>query len=513
VTQDETGSFGMATGASGMPESELDTRTHGGHIRRWARDAGGYGVAAVAVQAIGVLSIPIFSRAFTTSQFGIMDMVAIVASLVTVLALLGVPYGLQREYYAAASNRTERRLVSTSLLAVTTTSLLVAVGIGLSAEVLSEALFESPAGTGALIWAAVAIPFGTIWVTLSLVLQSEHRLLTYGVAAVGGAAANLVASLILVFGFDSGLPGFFAGTAIGSAVTTAVALAGLRGSLGRPGRPRTLKPVLSFGLPIVPAAVMTWGLSYANRFIVLALGSTSMLGVVGIASRVSLVLGLAAGAFANAWNPQILRLHEEDPQAEAEFRARATAMYAYFVAMAACALMVVTPELVAVAAPPAYAAAAAVAPLLVCGVFIAGLAGLMGSGISLGRRTAGYSWGALIAVTTNLGLTALLLPSLGMVAVGVGTTAGAAGMLLFQAWRGQRLVPAKWEYRRVWVSVVSLAATASLFTAIYQASLFARLASGVTAIVVMSAFAGGVVQDWRAVLSPGRSLAQRLMKG
>jgi O-antigen/teichoic acid export membrane protein len=461
------------------------------------------------VQAVGVLGVPLFSRAFTTAQYGVMDAASILVSLGTLIVLLGIPYGLQREYLEAGVRGTAGRLMSTCLAAVLLTSAALAIPIIVASPALSRVLFHTPTWGSALAWAAVGLPFGVIWATLSVVVQLQHRPIIYGIAAVAGAVVNFIASLVLVLVFKAGLPGFFAGTAAGGAVSAGIVVAALVKDFGPPAGFRLMRPVVAFGLPILPASLLTWAQSYANRFVVLGLGDASMMGVLGIAVRVSMLISLLVSAVASAWNPQIMRLHVEDPVAEADFRAKATSLYAYFLAIVGLLVMMLAKEIVAVAAPSAYSRAAQAAPLLIAAVFATGLAGLLGTGISLARKSGHYAWGALLAVATNLLLTAALIRPLGLVAAAIGAACGSVAMLLYQAWQGHVLAPAPWDWRRIVVSTFALFIAAISLTLLYSSPTVLRVGVSFAAIALMSFAVGGASEDWRNVFARVRAVVSR----
>jgi O-antigen/teichoic acid export membrane protein len=488
------------------PAGSEPSRDGGGNIRRWVRDASVYGTASVLVQVVGVLGVPLFSRAFSTAQYGVMDAASILVSLGTLMVLLGIPYGLQREYLEAATRGTAGRLMSTCLAAVLITSAALATPIIVASPMLSGALFHTATWASALAWAAVGLPFGVIWATLSVVVQLQHRPTIYGIAAVAGAVVNFASSLLLVLVFKAGLPGFFAGTAAGAAVSAGTVAVALRRDFGPPAGFRLMRPVVAFGLPILPASLLTWAQSYANRFVVLGLGDASMMGILGIGVRISMLLSLIVSAVASAWNPQVMRLHVEDPAAEADFRAKATSLYAYFLAVVGLLVMMLAREIVAIAAPPTYSLAAQAAPLLIASVFATGLAGLLGTGISLARKSAHYAWAALIAVTANLLVTAALLRPVGVVAAAIGAACGSVAMLLYQAWQGHALAPAPLAWRRIVVSTVAVFTAAISLTVLYTAPILLRVGVSLAAIAAMSFAVDGAAADWRNVFERVRAV-------
>ena len=104
-----------------------------------------YGVGSVLQQAISFLLLPLYTTRFEASDYGILGLITVTGSVLTIFFTLGINYGLLRSYYDYKSEKDRRMVISTALFIVIISSLvLLVLGVSL-AERFSLMLFETGA--------------------------------------------------------------------------------------------------------------------------------------------------------------------------------------------------------------------------------------------------------------------------------------------------------------------------------------------------------------------------------
>jgi O-antigen/teichoic acid export membrane protein len=267
-------------------------------------------------------------------------------------------------------------------------------------------------------------------------------------------------TLILVFvaGFDWGLEGFYLAGIVSALPTLAVALGmsrvPIRGvvSLGR------VRSMLAFALPLVPVALTTWLTQFADRYFVLHFASLRELGHYAIGGRLANVLLFAVGAFAFAWSPFALELMARDPEREHVARARALVYVAIGACFGAVCLSVYAREFLRTVTDPAFEDSYKVVGILCLGAVAAGLSAVLGTGITIARKTGYFARYAAYGAALNIALNLLLVPPFGMIgaAISAAATYGMIAVVYYR--RAQMLDAAPFTPRQVLAIVLVAAA-------------------------------------------------------
>ena len=79
--------------------------TEPSRLGRLSRDFVVYGLGEVFVKAFGLISIPIYTRAFDPNQYGVLAFVSTIAGLVSSVLILGGDSAYARFFFEAAPQR------------------------------------------------------------------------------------------------------------------------------------------------------------------------------------------------------------------------------------------------------------------------------------------------------------------------------------------------------------------------------------------------------------------------
>jgi O-antigen/teichoic acid export membrane protein len=145
-------------------------------------------------------------------------------------------------------------------------------------------------------------------------------------------------------------------------------------------------------------------------------------GYLGVAVRLASVAGLLTSAFSMAWAPVALRMN---PSAVSmSIFTRVIQSYLLIAAVATLGVGALSPELVAIAAGPAFAPAAILVPSLLFGAALSGILYVLSTaaGISNAGNAAGKS--SLVGAAGQILLALTLMPALGLIGLGIASLAG-----------------------------------------------------------------------------------------
>lgn len=474
------------------------------HTSTLAQHTLAYGLSGFVVPLVGVLTLPIYARAFSPAEYGVLELGLVLTSIALVVADAGLSSAAQREFYEYRPEQAadRRNVVFTALCA--TLALAVAVGAVLAlfrGPIAARVLEQADEDTLVVIVAAT-IPALTLATYLREVMRLGFRTGHYLVSATLTAVLTGVLGVVAVLALDLDVDGVFLGTLIANVVASVYGVAAIRSDLAGRFTRRELRALLVFGLPLVPAAVSSWALLLVDRLILRRLEGLDAVGQYAIASRLSGILVLALTAFVLALGPYLLSVYSEQPEQEKLVRGRTLTYLAFTLGLGALVLTLFADELVALFAPGYDEAPSAVGPLAF-GAIAYGASAVLLTGIGLARRTMYVAVLATIAAAANIALNLALIPPFGIVGAAVASAGGYSVLAVLYYWAAQRVYPTPFEPGKV-LTILALAVAAA-----FAAELPVEgIAAVVVNLLAVAAFVGAVVAT-RAI---GRDELRELLR-
>jgi O-antigen/teichoic acid export membrane protein len=186
------------------------------------------------------------------------------------------------------------------------------------------------------------------------------------------------------------------------------------------------RSVLRFGLPLVPAIMVTWANEQADRLILLWLSGLGGVAIYGAAAKTALIFHFAASMFRHAWRPYSMTLLEADDR-NAIYRSVLRVYMAGF-AIVGLAFTAAAPELFSLLVPQAYARGVACIPWLVGTALLYQSISITNLGLIVSRRTSEISRIAALAVLLNVAISIPLILAVGIEGAAIGAFIAVAAL-------------------------------------------------------------------------------------
>jgi O-antigen/teichoic acid export membrane protein len=409
-----------------------------------------YGVGGALLQAVALVTLPIYTRVFTPAQFGLLEVASVGFTALLVLVDSGMSSAAQRSFYDYPEEQdAERRsALVTGLTIMLAMGLVVAAVLLPLAAPISGVVFGSRGHADLVRIVGVSVPVATLAAYMREVMRLRLRPWRYVVSAMIGAVGTAVAGIVAVLSFNAGVSGVLLAILIGSGLSAlfGVAIVG-RDIVGRFSWSE-LRRMVHYGAPLVPAAAAMWGLTFLDRVMLSQLGSFSETGEYAVGSRYATVLMFAVTTFMTAYVPFVLALWQDDAEAERQVRGRVLTYTTLALVTGGLVLSLFARELTTVIAP-GYDRAYQIVGVLSTGVAVYGVASVAAAGISLSRQTKYVGIYTVVAVALNVALNLLLIPAWGMVGAAVSTAAAYCLLAVLYYWKAQQLYPTPYMLRRV----------------------------------------------------------------
>jgi O-antigen/teichoic acid export membrane protein len=463
---------------------------HEDHTSTLARHTVAYGLSGLVIPLVGLVTLPVYARVLSPSEFGLYELGMVLTSIALVLADGGLSQAAQRHFYEYRPEqaRERRDVLFTALVGTLAAGLLVgAVLVLLRGVLVADWALEAPGEEDVIAIVAVTTPAMILAVYLREVMRL--RFLTTHYLASSTLTATLTGGLgvFAVVALDLDVEGIFLAMLAANVVGALYGAVAVRGEVaGRFSRDE-LRALLAFGLPLVPAAASHWALLLADRVILRRLEDLDAVGQYAIAGRISGVLVIGMTGFVLALGPYLLSVFADRPDQERFVRGRTLTYLTFVLGLGALALTLFAEELVTILAPDYDDAVAAVGPLAF-GAIGYGAASILITGIALARRTLYVAFLATLAAAVNIALNFALIPPLELFGAGLASAGGYGALALLYYWAAQRVYPTPFEPRRV-LTILALAVVASFAAAL---PLDGLVAVGVK-LAALAGFVGAVI--------------------
>jgi O-antigen/teichoic acid export membrane protein len=479
-------------------------------LRRFIRDGGIYGISSVLTKGIGLLLLPIYTRALTPAEYGVVDLLQVVRSFVALTVALEITQGLVRFFPEARSDTERRALASTAFWFTLATHALFAGAAPVWARPLSAWLFGSPEMLGPFRLAVGYVVLAGFFSLVQEQLRFELRAKAYAAASIVSVVTIAVVSAVLLFGtglrISAVLLGLIAGNAAGLAVSWYLA----RGRYALVFDWQKCRQMLAFGAPLVVSGLGVFVALFADRLAIRQLLGIHHLGIYAVGLRLAWAPSLLMMGVQMALIPLIYTHHAESGTPREVARILRLVLLAFIPAIVLLGLF--GPELIRALSTPEYLPAASVIPLLAAGVILSQF-WVFAPGLGLAKRTPVIALLNTSAAAVNVALNFLLIPFLGLMGAALATFSASVLTASGYVMLGRRYYHVPYEWPRIAAAVAfgagALVVAAAVWGTVPASSLLAW--SGKVGLALLAIVMIGAVLVGRHELAGARLvLARRL---
>ncbi len=423
-----------------------------------------YGISNVLARFINYLLVPLYTKVFETSQYGIVSLVYAAIAFLNVI----FTFGMESAYLRYAKDREQARsvfkTVQASLLGFAT---LLAFLLWILSPVTMPLLSLSPDVRNIYL-----MMIGILWFdTLSAVPFAELRLIRkswqYASIRIANVLINLGLNFYLILILGWGIEAVFIANLAASGITTIfIWIYTAPMWKGRWSR-FIFHKALWFGMPFVPAGVGYAINEILDRFFLNSYMSqqtavhlygpdihpADVVGIYSACYKLAVFMLLLIQMFRMAWQPFFLRHadDEEAPQLYAD-------VFLYFNGVAAVVFLGVAlfaDQIVHIhissvyLIDPRFWSGLSIVPVILGAYWFHGWYYNFSAGIFIKERSSVFAWitlfGALITIIFNL----VLIPFYGMMGAAFATLLSFASMAVMLLWRVQKIYPVPYSLKKV----------------------------------------------------------------
>ncbi len=431
-------------------------------IRQLAWESAFYGLSGALGNLISFFLIPVYTRVFTPADLGTASLIDATVTLLTLLSVLGLDNAMARWFYDSAEADERRRVVSSAFWCQFAVAMFIAALVGAFARPIAQVVCGDGDRANLVILAACTLPLTTAIRVFGGWLRYQRKAAAAAAFITFRSLSNVGLIVLFVVVYCGGLEGLYAARLLAVGIAAVISVMLLRSWINpRKFSKRQLKAMLVFGLPMAPAAIGSWIMLSADRFVLRIFWPQDVVGLYDLAAKVSAGVALAIMAFEQAWGPFAYSIMDREEEARLVY-ARVWDVYAFFGCWLTAAVGLFAPLLLQVMATEEFYPAASCVAILAFVHLLGGARYIAGLGSGIAKRSAPMAAAIGIGAVANLILNFLLVPFWGREGAALSTVAASLVSLVYLfivSQAGHRI-----EYR--WgISIISAAASAGLVTA------------------------------------------------
>ena len=427
------------------------------HLRSLGTNSAVFFIGDAAGRGLALLMLPLYTRALSPADYGIIAVAATVTVILTLSFSLSLDAAVLRLSFEAKDEAGLRSLYGTILVFLLIFSTLAAIVLDRAGMAGMLDIFESVPFDPYLrltLWSAYAAAFMAIPVAIYTMRQQAARAVSL---TLGFSLVQVAMTVLFVVVLEQGAIGALRGTLVASIAVgiASVALTAWMSSL-RLSR-KILVQSLLLSLPLIPHSLSQWVLHLSDRVVIEPYVTETELGLYSLAYSAAGITLLFIFAFSKALGPVILRQLKDDRTAS-DVPRMGTYVLTVLVFVCLAVALLGSPAL-RVATPPDYHGAIDLVPWIAFGLLGVAVYTLVSQGAWYAMRTGWIALGTITAGALNVGFNLLLVPPFGVTAAALSTMLGFVSLAAIQGVIAHRFHPIAWEYWR-WTKLMVAAGVA-----------------------------------------------------
>lgn len=370
----------------------------------------GYTIGNILLKGITFLSIPVFSRLLSVSDYGIYNTFGSYVSVLTVIVGFALHASIKNAKYDYSSKLNDY-CSSISLVYIFNCLLLLLISVVFSVQI-GNLLSLEPAMVTLVILESSAMAIVTLYNDrLSVDYRYKEYLCLSLVYAIGGVVISVI--LILTAFADKRYLGRATGAAIASCITAIYILV----RLFRVAPPKINTEYWKYGLkisiPLMPHGLSQLILAQFDRIMIMKTLGELEAGLYSFAYNVGVIYQVVANSLDAAWTPWFFEKMEKKDVHQIRKIAN---YYVGLLGLGATSLMLISPELIVILGGNKYNESRMVAIPIVLAMFYSAIYNFPAAVEYYYKKTNVIAVGTMIAAVLNIVLNTIFIPLYGFVA-------------------------------------------------------------------------------------------------
>lgn len=449
-----------------------------------------FGIGSLLPKVIGFFLIPIYTVYLSPQDFGIVDLITSLGSLLLVTMRLGVTGSVTRFYYDHREGESLKNYLTTVFWFLLACSAVIGiiswVVLNWSSEKILPGVPVYPFVIMILIWAF----FNSNTDLQRRLLQVREQSAYSAKLSIFTALLTISLTILFVVVFEWGAVGVIGATVISAIIFFGQAQFYLRHDLKGKFEWSSLVPSISYSLGVLPYHLISYAAPVINRSILAGYDSIAAVGILGIASRFGIPLNVFIGALQNSFTPMYYSIRKREGDSETGKKQIGDLVLGIWGVglLLLAAILCFGGLAITILTTARFHEAALLLPYVSIALIMGLAAFIFGNEIYYSKKTWWIAVLSLVNVLTNTIILIALLPYFGFMAVGYSLMASSVLAGSLQIFIARRIYRFNVPWKKFSMSMILMGVLC--VTMIYLNNRFSLWVQGITASTIFTVFVG-----------------------
>ena len=274
-------------------------------LKELTKDTAVYGISTIVGRFLTFLLMPFYTHVFSRADVGIYSNVYAYIAFISIVYIYGMDVAFQK-YAANKDSENKKSLFSTPFIFVLFTSLIFSLIIFFTKGMFNEAMEVTSKYEHLIYYMIPIMLFDAIALVPFANLRLERKAKKFAIIKFVNILVQVAINLVLVLAFKAGIESIFIANLAASVITFLMLINEIRRFLIFKIEKESLKKMLKFGLPYLPASVGATIVQVVDRPLVLRMAGSDMCGVYQANYKLGIFMMLVVSMFQYAWQPFLL---------------------------------------------------------------------------------------------------------------------------------------------------------------------------------------------------------------
>lgn len=408
------------------------------YLQQLASESAIYGVPSVVSRVVSLFLIPVYTRVFAPSDYGVISMVDVTVAFLLPLIVLGLDSASYRWYFDSEDLVDRKQTISSWFWAQIVASILAGIVLVMMAPWIIQVFIHREGYFIVFAICALTLPLRAPISVMTRFFRLQRQPVKSVVFSVSQILLTPVLTILFVVILKKGVLGIYLADLIVQLLGMIASVVILRDWISPLNFQFVrLKQMLLYSWPLIPSSIASWVVSVSDRYIVSLYRDLGEVGLYQIGISIASVINVLIMAFHAAWVVFALSIKDR-PEAN---RVYATVMEVFLLVTCffALGLTLFAPEALRILTTPAYYQAYNVVGVLALGFIFTELYQIFAIGLSIKKKMAPIGIAISIAAGINIVLNFLMIPRMGRMGAAIATLVTQAVIPTYVYWSAQKV--------------------------------------------------------------------------
>jgi O-antigen/teichoic acid export membrane protein len=272
-------------------------------VKEFLRHVSIYGLLPIASKFIGFFLVPIYARVFSSTEFGVVELLVTLTSFLIFACNLEFYSAIGRFFYEKENLLDKKILISTGLILTLIVTTVIVIIAFLSQKLIKIYYFNDVDYTFEYRVSLIWMFFTAIFTYLSVIPRYDKKPQLYLIINISSLLVRVGSTIFFVLILKSGIVGVIYGELTGAISATILNAVISKKYLGFYFSKSDAGEIIKYAVPIVPGILVFGVWPPLSRNLISKHFSFEILGLFSFAFRISTIMKMISAAIKLAWSP------------------------------------------------------------------------------------------------------------------------------------------------------------------------------------------------------------------